>query len=170
MDTDTAQFRYLDASRVSAGIIVFHPTADLTSGSDRKALQAVRLIKSNFRRRFRCVVTSKEMGVEIECRDVDEHAILRACDVIDDKLQRLRDELLTAKMVEEILLVSASELRQWTKDGRIRPHGRAFFRQGQKEVGLFVYLPADIRLLAGRPDQIEQWRKQDRLQPAPLAR
>lgn len=97
----------------------------------------------------------------IECPGMTESTILRVCDIVEGKLARLRDQLLTAKMVEEILSITANELRHWTKDGRIPPHGRAFFRQGRKQVGLFVYLPAAIRQLTAQAGQIEQWRQQD---------
>ena len=69
-------------------------------------------------------------------------------------------------MVEELLGITAAERRRWSKDGRMPVSGRAFFSQGQKQVGLFVYSPEAIRDLAARSDVIAGWRRQDAVTPA----
>ncbi|MGY8668987.1 hypothetical protein Q3C01_42445 [Bradyrhizobium sp. UFLA05-109] len=162
MRDDSAHIRYLDASDVGAHLVGFFPSEHLTAGSTHKANQAIRLVKTTFRDEFKCLVTQVKSGIVIECQEATECAILNLCIVVEQKLERLKNEPLAAKMVEEILAVSSAELRRWSKDGRIPTSGRAYFGQGRKQVGLFLYPPEAIRELSSRPDQIMQWRKQDR--------
>ncbi|WP_145666599.1 hypothetical protein [Bradyrhizobium stylosanthis] len=162
MHEDSAQTRYLDTSDAAACRVGFVPSTHLTAGSTNKAHQAIRLVKSTFRGEFKCLVTQVEAGIIIECPEATECAILNLCIVVEQRLERLKQEPLAAKMVEEILAVSSAELRRWSKDGRIPTSGRAYFSQGRKQVGLFLYSPEVIRGLSSRPDQIAQWRNQDR--------
>jgi len=107
-------------------------------------------------------VKAMTSGVVIECQEATERAILDVCIGVEQRLERLQKELLTAKMVEEILSITATELRRWSKSGRIPTGGRAYFSQGKKQVGLFLYQPEVILDLAARPDQISEWRNRDR--------
>ena len=166
MPDDSFPILYLDTSDAAAHLVGFFPSEHLTSGSTNKANQAIRLVKSRFRDEFKCVVTQVKSGIIIECPEATECTILDLCVVVEEKLERLKKEPLAAKMVEEILSVSSAELRRWSKDGRIPTSGRAYFSQGRKQVGLFLYPPEAIRELSLCPDQIAQWRNQDR-QPQP---
>lgn len=160
-------YQHLDTSNVAAARTVqFLPSKELTSGSRQKADQAIRLVRANFRQRFNCVVKPGSSGVSIECPEAAETDILELCDVVEQKLGRLRREPLTAKMVQEILSISSAELRRWSKDGRMPTAGRAFFGQGQKQVSLFLYSPDVIRGYAARPERIADWRRRDREIPA----
>ncbi|HUN94985.1 MAG TPA: hypothetical protein VMU69_01945, partial [Bradyrhizobium sp.] len=67
------------------------------------------------------------------------------CDLVERRLEQLRQQPLTAKIVEEILSITAVERRRWTKDRRLPNAGHTFFSQGKKQVGLFVYPPEVIR-------------------------
>jgi hypothetical protein len=160
---------FLDASNVaSARTVEFTPAEALTSGSGQKALQAIRLVKSIFRQKFRCIVMQRSASVAITCPEASEAEILQICAVAEQKLSRLRQESLTAKMVEEILSITGAERRRWTKDGRIPNTGRASFSQGNKQVSLFLYAPDVIRALARDPEQIAEWRRDDgELSPSP---
>lgn len=162
MHEEAAHIRYLDTSDVAAHLVGFIPSEHLTAGSTHKANQAIRLVKSTFRDEFKCLVKQVKSGIVIECPEADQDSILDLCGVVEQKLERLKKEPLAAKMVEEILAVSSAELRRWSKDGRIPTSGRAYFSQGRKQVGLFLYPPEAIRELSLRPDQIAQWRNQDR--------
>jgi hypothetical protein len=164
---DRPAFQFLDITDVTATRTVrFTPSANLTSGSSQKALQAIRLVRSAFRQGPKSTVTSDPGGIVIAWPGATETEILQLCTVAERRLARLQQEPLTAKMVEEILSITAVERRRWSKDGRMPTSGRAFFSQGKKQVGLFVYSPETIRKLATRPDVIADWRRQDVGTPA----
>ncbi|MFT4119809.1 hypothetical protein [Bradyrhizobium sp.] len=165
MSKDRIRFLHLETAGVAARLVGFAPSDHLTAGSSRKASQAIRLVKSTFRDELKCIVKQERSGIVIECPEASECAILDLCIVVERKLERLKSEPLTARMVEEILAVSGAELRRWSKDGRIPTSGRAYFSQGRKQVGLFLYSPDVIRGLSSHADQIARWRSQDR-QPA----
>jgi hypothetical protein len=139
---------------------------NLTSGSSQKALQAIRLVKSVFRQQFKCIVMQRSASVSITCPEATEADILRISAVTEQKLTRLQQEPLAAKMVEEILAITSAERRRWSKDGRLPNAGHALFSQGKKQVSLFVYPPDTIRELADRPEQIADWRRHDSGTPA----
>jgi hypothetical protein len=82
--------------------------------------------------------------------------------VAEQRLGLLQKQPLTAKMVEEILSITAAERRRWSKDGRIPHSGRASFGQGKQKVSLFAYSSEVISKLAARPQQIAEWRRCDR--------
>ncbi|MGQ0683435.1 hypothetical protein [Bradyrhizobium sp.] len=167
MHSGRLAYRYLDISDVgSTRTVTFDPSTKLTSGSSQKGIQAIRLVKSIFRQDLKCVVTLRPNGIAVACLAATEAEILRSCAVIEQRLSRLQQEPLTAKMVEEILSITSAELRRWSKDGRMPTAGRAFFGQGDKQVGLFVYPPDAIRELASRPDQLADWRRRDQGTPA----
>jgi hypothetical protein len=158
---------HLDVSEVAiTRTVAFIPSTTLTSGSTQKALQAIRLVKSVFRQENRCIVTQRATGVSISCPEATEAKMLQTCAIAEQRLARLQQEPLTARMVEEILSITATELRRWSKDGRLPTAGRAFFGNGRKQVGLFMYAPDTIRALAGRPEQIADWRRRDQGTPA----
>jgi hypothetical protein len=111
-------------------------------------------------------VTHAPSGIVIVCPFATEAEILRLCSIAEQRLTRLREEPLTGKMVEEILRVTSAERLRSSKDGRMPTAGRAFFGNGRKQVGLFVYSPDVIGELAVRPDQIADWRSRDKNTPA----
>ena len=119
------------------------------------------MFKAAFKQGLKCLVTQRGSSVSIVCPDATEADILQVCVAAEQKLARLQQEPLTAKMVEEILAISSVERRRWSKDGRLPNAGHALFGQGKKQVGLFVYPPDAIRQLAARPDQIADWRRRD---------
>jgi hypothetical protein len=162
----THGYTHLDTSSVaSAGVVGFIPSTELTSGSSQKGLQAIRLVKSIFRQGANCTVMPSQGGISIVCPEAAQAEILQLCSLAEQRLTRLQQEPLTAKMVEEILSITSAELRRWSKDGRLPTAGRAFFGNGKKQVGLFVYSPDTIRNLAALPDQIASWRRQDQGTP-----
>ncbi|WP_407175725.1 hypothetical protein [Bradyrhizobium sp. STM 3562] len=154
--------RYLDLSKLAMSRTVeFIPSVHLTSGSAKKAVQAIQLVRSAFRQRLKCIVIPAPSGITIQCPEASVPAILNASAAVEEKLDRLQREHLTANMVQEILSITAAELRRWSKDGRIPTSGRAFFSQGRKQVGLFLYSSEPICALAARPGQIAGWRRSD---------
>jgi hypothetical protein len=153
----------LDTSNIAtARTVEFFPSTQLTSGSSQRAHQAIRLIKVLFRRELKCIVTQQSAGIAITCPDATDDDIQRVCTIAEHRLSRLKQEPLTAKMVEEILAITGAERRRWSKDGRLPNAGHALFSQGRKQVGLFLYPPDAIRQLANRPDQIADWRSRDK--------
>jgi hypothetical protein len=162
MHATTAAYQYLDRSAVAASrTVAFLPSHLLTAGSSRKAAQSIRLVKSLFRQKLKCVVRPGSSGIAVEFPDVSEAEILQLCDVVEQRLEQLRQQPLTARMVEEILSITAAERRRWTKDRRLPNAGHAFFSQGKKQVGLFVYPPELIRDIAAHPELISTWRQAD---------
>jgi len=154
---------HLDTSNVAASrTIEFCPSRSLTSGSDRRAILAIRLVNFIFCQKLKCVVKNIPSGISISCPEATEADILQVCDIAEQKLSRLQDEPLSAKMVEKILSISSAECRRWSKDGRLPNAGRSSFSQGNQRVSLFVFSPEVIRRLAARPDQIAEWRRCDR--------
>lgn len=151
--------RYLDLSKLpTSRTVEFIPSVHLTSGSAKKAVQAIQLVRSAFRQRLKCIVIPTQSGITIQCPEASVPAILNASAAVEEKLNRLQREHLT-RMVQEILSITAAELRRWSKDGRIPTSGRAFFSQGRKQVGLFLYSSESICALAARPEQIAGWRR-----------
>lgn len=170
MHATTAAYQYLDTSNVAATrSVAFLPTERLTAGSSQRTAQAIRLVKSVFRQKLKCVVRLGPSGTAIECLGATEAGILQVCDLVERRLEQLRQQPLTAKMVEEILSITAAERRRWTKDRRLPNAGHALFSQGKKQVGLFLYPPEVIRGLATHPELISTWRQADEgSYPSPL--
>jgi hypothetical protein len=168
MDWEKIDYRYLDVSDVARTATVgFAPSTNLTCGSSQRASQAIRVVKSVFRQYRSRVVKHTAKGIVIICPGAPEKELLRLCSIAEERLVRLRDEPLTAKMVEEILSISSTERRRWSKDGRMPTAGNVFFSQGKKQVSLFVYSPDTISKLIARPDQISDWRERDKLALSP---
>ncbi|WP_036051299.1 hypothetical protein [Bradyrhizobium sp. Tv2a-2] len=107
-------------------------------------------------------MVQRQVRVAITCPDATEEDILRVCAIAEQRLMRLQQEPLTAKMVEEILGITGAERRRWSKDGRLPNAGHALFSQGRKQVGIFLYPPDAIRQLAKRLDTIADWRLRDK--------
>lgn len=157
---------FLDRSRLSNDrIIKFQPSIFLTSGSTRRAAQAIRLVKRSFCERFDCAVETKSEAIYICCPGTNENDLRQLCDELDQKLNRLQEEPLTGKMVDEILSISAMERRRWTKDGRLASAGHTLFGNGGKRVQLFAYAPATIMELARASHHVDAWRGADRERP-----
>jgi hypothetical protein len=135
----------------------------LTCGSSQRALQAIRIVKSVFRQAHNRVVTHgpSGIGIVITCPRATESEIFRLCSIAEERLVRLREEPLTAKMVDEILSITSAERRRWSKDGRMPTAGNVFFSQGKKQISLFVYSPDLILESSAHPAQIADWRRQD---------
>jgi hypothetical protein len=162
-ETYSGRQAHLDTSNVAAARTVeLAPSPHLTSGSGQRTLQAIRLVKSIFRQQFKCIVMQRSASVAITCPEATEADILGVCAIAEQRLTRLQQEPLTAKMVEEILAITSAERRRWSKDGRLRTAGQALFSQGNKQVSLFVYAPDAIRELAAQPQQLAEWRRRDR--------
>jgi hypothetical protein len=166
-----SQTKYLSTANLTTSrTIEFFPSDLLTSGITDRAIEAIRIVRSAFRRNLECTVTNYELGIVIECPDATMTAILEVCDHIEERLRKLQRQPLTAKMVTEVLSITSAELRRWSKDGRIPVAGRAFFGQGQKQIGLFLYAPEVIRDLVARPQQIAEWRRSGGGRDLPLQR
>ena len=88
-ETQTRGQTYLDRSKVAAArTIEFAPSANPTSGSSQKTLQAIRLVKSVFRQKLRCIVMQRSASVAITCPEATEADILQACAVAEQRLTR----------------------------------------------------------------------------------
>jgi hypothetical protein len=164
MNWEKPKYQYLDVSDVALTATVgFVPSTKLTCGSSQRASQAIRVVKSVFRRLQNRIVRHTERGIVIICPGAAEKDLLRLCSIAEERLVRLREEPLTPTMVEEILSISSAERRRWSKDGRIPTAGNVLFSQGKKQVSLFVYSPEAISKLSARPGQIAGWRQRDKL-------
>ena len=113
------------------------------------------------RQKLNCVVQPGASGIAIACPESAETEILQLCNFAEQRLEQLQQQPLTAKMVEGILSITAAERRRWSKDRRSPTAGHAFFSQGKKQVGLFLYSPQIIRELAAHPELIGGWRNAD---------
>ena len=158
LDRSALQF-LATANIATTGAVEFFPSDAVTCGSSRRTAQAIRLVKSAFQHEFRCSVETRPGGIAVICHGASESEILRLCSAVEQKLETLRDQPLTAKMVEEILSITPHERLRWSKDGRLPTAGHAFFSQGKKQVRLFEYAPHTIRELAAQPARIAEWRE-----------
>jgi hypothetical protein len=81
----------------------------------------------------------------------------------NQKLDKVGEEKLTAKIVEKILNITAFERQQWRKDGRLPNSGTEFFQAGRTKVQIATYSRETILFFAIRPDLIKAWRGADNL-------
>ena len=141
MHATTAAYQYLDTSNVAATrTVAFLPTERLTAGSSQRTAQAIRLVKSVFRQKLKCAVRLGPSGTAIECLGATEAGILQVCDLVERRLEQLRQQPLTAKMVEEILSITAAERRRWTKDRRLRMLAMPYSARERNRSGCFCIL------------------------------
>ncbi|WP_338701011.1 MULTISPECIES: hypothetical protein [Bradyrhizobium] len=137
----------------------FVPNTDLTVGSHRRASQSIRLVRTQLKR-FADAVETKDGGVTAHFLMADMNAVSDFISRIDEKLDRLRNEKITIKMLEEILLLTPLERQRWTKDGRLPAAGNSYIDRGQK-IRLWTYSPDVVARLWKNPEIIENWRKAD---------
>ena len=101
---------------------------------------------------------SDEVRASIPPYAVDELPSLLS--EIDAALDAFRKQQLHPRVVEEILGITASERRRWTKDGRLPQSGSGSFRRGQS-IHFALHPAAKIAALARQPATIEAWRIED---------
>jgi hypothetical protein len=80
---------------------------------------------------------------------------------IDAALDAFRKQRLHPLVVEEILGITASERRRWTKDGRLPQSGMDSFGCGRQSIHFPLRPATKIAELARRPATIEAWRHED---------
>lgn len=152
--------KYLDLKREGEGLTLrFVPGTDLTVGSHRRVNQSLRLVKTELRR-FANQVKKRGGCIKAHFPNADLETVSALASRIDAKLDRLRNEKITIKMVEEILRLTPLERQRWTKDGRLPAAGNAFIERGQK-IRLWTYSPDVIARLWSNPEIIEDWRRAD---------
>jgi hypothetical protein len=152
--------RYLELVLEGEAVILrFSPNADLTVGSSRRANRSIQLVKMQFKR-LADKVEIKGKCVTGRFSNMDVSTLSHLASRIDAKLDRIRDEKVTIKMVEEILRLTPLERQRWTKDGRLPAAGNAYIQRGQT-IRLWTYSPDVIARLLKHPDIIEGWRKAD---------
>ncbi|UEM15412.1 hypothetical protein J4G43_015050 [Bradyrhizobium barranii subsp. barranii] len=139
--------RYLAVLHSSNGVsLTFGPTAELTLGSRRRAIEARwRVAGLLRRRRFKTSTQGEAICTTIAPQDIDELSDLLA---VDAALDAFRQERLRPRVVEEILGITSRERRRWTKDGRLPQSGSGSFRRGRRSIR-----PQKSRRWLGSPRQ-----------------
>lgn len=145
--------------------IRFKPDRSLTAGSERRARQAVQIVRSALKRLKSRRLHEDGEGITAQIVEASDVALERIVATIDHKLDDLGQEPLTAKMAEEILGITSRERVRWSKDGRLPNAGKASFRRGQNRINLFTYSPTAIAELVADPEIIENWRTMDQTAP-----
>jgi hypothetical protein len=130
-------------------------THELMLGSNRRAEQARQCIVGLFKRRR---VKSRRKGEEIRASiplDAIEELPKLLSD-IDAGLDAFREQRLHPLVVEEILGITASERRRWTKDRRLPQSSMGSFGRSGQSIHFPLYpaakiaAPGDHRRLASR--------------------
>lgn len=75
-------------------------------------------------------------------------------------LEAAASQVLTPRLVQEILGITPSERARWAKDGRLPQSGSSFIKSSQL-VSIPSYAPAVIADLLDRPEIIAEWRASD---------
>lgn len=165
-DIPTITSRVLDITLTgNVTEIRFKPDRLLTAGSERRARQAVQIVRSALRRLKNRRLHEDGEGITAQIVEADDVAVESIVATIDHKLDDLGQEPLTAKMAEEILGITSRERVRWSKDGRLPNVGKASFRRGQNRINLFTYSPTAIAELAAAPEVIAKWRTMDGAAP-----
>lgn len=87
--------------------------------------------------------------------------IQKVARTLDMRFQDVFRQPLPAKLVDEILGISAAERRRWNKDGRLPSAGHIASGRTSDGFTLRVYSVDLIGRLMGDPTQIASWRQQD---------
>ncbi|MGO3934928.1 hypothetical protein [Rhodopseudomonas pseudopalustris] len=137
----------------------FEPTFDIALGSTRRAKAVIRRVLRVLRK-WRLEATLDDIGARaiIPTSSFQMSALLAA---IDAEIAAFKSERIHAKVVEEILAISAQERLRWTKNGRLPTSGHTSFQNGKKSIFLVLYPAAAIASLARSPEQVEAWRQAD---------
>jgi hypothetical protein len=84
------------------------------------------------------------------------------CDLLAD----FTKDLVTPKVVEEALGITARERIRWTKDGRLPKSGTGTFKKGRHNFMYYLHPSAKIALLVETPSILKSWRDADAAGPA----
>ncbi len=153
--------RYLVFGDAPNGILLrFEPTPDLTLGSQRRTNEVRRRV-AGLLRRYRFKTSRQGEAVCTIVRQNELGNLSTLLSMIDAALDAFRQERLHPRIVEEILGITASERRRWTKDGRLPQSGSGSFRRGHQSIYFPLHPPAKIAALAQKPEVIAAWRAED---------
>jgi hypothetical protein len=135
---------------------------ELTLGSKRRAREALQFVVGLFKRRR---VKSWRQGEEVRA-SIPPNATDILADLIfeiDAALYGFRKQRLHPLVVEEILGITASERRRWTKDGRLPQSGMGSFGRGRQSIYFALHPATKIAALARQPATIDAWRREDEM-------
>jgi hypothetical protein len=158
----TLRSRYLVIGYLPSEVsLAFEPMHELTLGSKRRTKEArqcvTRLLR---RRRIKSWREDEEVRTSIPPHAYDQLPNLLF--EIDAALDAFQKQRLYPPVVEEILGITSSERRRWTKDGRLPRSGMGSFGRGGQSKIFFALHPAEkIAALALQPATIEAWRRED---------
>ncbi|WP_340672720.1 hypothetical protein [Bradyrhizobium ottawaense] len=140
--------------------MTFEPTAELTLGSRRRAIEARQRVAGLLRRRrFKTSTQGEAICTTIAPHAIDELSDLLAA--VDAALDAFRQERLHPRVVEEILGITSRERRRWTKDGRLPQSGSGSFRRGRQSIHFALHPATKIAALARQPETIDVCRNED---------
>ena len=164
-NTANVQSRYLAIGYLPGEVsLSFEPRHELTLGSKRRAKEARQCVLSLLkRRRVRSWKEDDGIRASIPHQGVDQLPDI-VCD-IDAALDAFRKQPLHPLVVEEVLGITASERRRWTKDRRLPQSGMGSFGRGRRSIYFALYVAAKIAVLAQEPATIETWRSEDEKRP-----
>jgi hypothetical protein len=149
------QSRYLAIGHLQSEVsLAFEPMYELTLGSKRRAKEARQFVICLLKRRR---IKSWKEGEEVRA-SFPPHAADKLPDLlseIDAALDAFRKQRLHPLVVEEILGITPSERRRWTKDGRLPQSGSGSFGRGRQSIHFALRPAAKIAALARQPEMIE---------------
>lgn len=151
----------------TAGTLCIHyvPSPLLTIGYHRRAVHAIRLVKSAFKKLSNCECIVQHGSLTAYVTNTNSHDIKKAIRSADLRLRQFGEEKLTAKRVETILDMTAVERQRWTKDGRLQSFGAEYFNNGRGQIRVFTYSLEAIAAVVAKPELISTWREIDREGP-----
>ena len=144
-------------------LISYEPPAALTLGSTLRARDIRGRVKSLLKR-ARPVGHFDDQRIDAWFDFDAARTLASIVRKIDLMLDAYKSERLTSKMVEEILGITAVEVRRWYKDRRLAHSGMASHRRGRQSFHLPLYAPEQIARLAANPGIVSQWREEDAAQ------
>lgn len=152
--------QHLDVAHLAIGIVKFSPSPALTTGSEERATEAMRLVRKSLRK-AKCGVDHQFDHIQITQNGLPSDEFGEICSAVERKLEKLRLKPLSSRAVEEILSISSGERRRWSKDGRLPHVGNALIKLGKKQLSLFLYSPVDVQVILRNPDTVLRWRQED---------
>lgn len=154
--------RYLAVDVIDQEIVVSYlPNARTTLGLSSREQRARSAGKSGLRRVTSTMSTDDGTVITARFLLSDSEQLKRVIAAMDRALDRMENERLTPKVVQQLLGITSAERSRWNKDGRLPKSGTGQFKRGRRVVQFYTH-PADkILELASHPETIAAWRAED---------
>jgi hypothetical protein len=141
--------------------VVFSTEPDFSIDRERRSREARLLVLRALTPHAQIAPTEKEGKLLFYYSPSRKKLLLQIISELTEKIDRVFNEPLTPKMVDQYLKITARERLRWYKDGRLPNCGMGAHRRGKHRMQFPLFPIAAIDALVANPSIIDEWRRLD---------